>query len=421
MSPLSLSLRLLQSQPDRKLVALCRAGQEPAFEALVRRYRRELLEYSRRLNRADEAPEDVLQQALLQAWQALAAGTEVRDVRAWLYRIVHNVAVSGLRAARSATGELAHPVPSAGVEQLVEQRIEARAALAGLAELPELQRQAMLSTALGGSSHDEVAAALGLSSDSVRGLIYRARLKLRAAVATIIPSPLVMWAVRRGHERPRAQTLYELIAGGGGGTVGVAGAMLKGGVVVSLAGAVAGAGTILAGGALRPHPLRHVAASHHHRDAGRLGTALVASNAAADASGVAAPRRVSARLEASGASAARPLLQRAPSSERTSTSSERAPTSSDSRERRRPSDGHATSGDGQRSASSHGDGAQRSDGATTSTDTPSPSPTTTTSTDTTTTSSSDTTTTSSSDTTTTSSSDTTTTGSQTTTTATPDQ
>ena len=49
MSPLALSIRFLQTQPDAKLVELARAGHERAFEALVQRYRRPLLRYCRRL------------------------------------------------------------------------------------------------------------------------------------------------------------------------------------------------------------------------------------------------------------------------------------------------------------------------------------------------------------------------------------
>ena len=71
----------------------------------------------------------------------------------------------------------------------------AREALAGLAALPDLQRQVMVSTALDGASHEEVATALGLSTGSVRGLIYRARSTLRAAAAAVIPAPVIEWAL----------------------------------------------------------------------------------------------------------------------------------------------------------------------------------------------------------------------------------
>jgi RNA polymerase sigma factor (sigma-70 family) len=273
MSPLAFSLRLLQSQPDERLLALARSGHEPAFEALVRRYRKPLLAYSRRT--APEAPaEDVLQQALLQAWRALDSGAEVRDARAWLYRIVHNVAISTARRAPERPAALAETVSAAEVEHVVEQRLAARDALAQIAALPDLQRQVMLETALEGRSHEEVGTSLGLTGGSVRGLVYRARAALRAAAAALIPAPVIDWAARRG-PLPRAGT-YEALAGGG--SAGAAGAVIKGGAIVTVAGAIAG-GAVVATHHFEHRPPARIArlgAGSHH------GLALPGSEGAAD-------------------------------------------------------------------------------------------------------------------------------------------
>jgi RNA polymerase sigma factor (sigma-70 family) len=247
MSPLAISLRFLQTQPDGRLVELARAGHERAFEALVRRYRGPLLAYCRRVAPRGTAAEDILQQGLLQAWKALSGGAEVRDARAWLYRIVHNVAITALRAGGELPDGIVLGPGSTPVDQLVEQRMAARDALAGLAALPDLQRQVMVSTALDGQSHEEIAAAMGLTSGSVRGLIYRARSTLRAAAAAVIPAPVINWA----------------LGDAGGGAAGLAGAgsaglgalVLKGGAVLAV-GAVAGTTAIVI-----DHPSHHVLAA----------------------------------------------------------------------------------------------------------------------------------------------------------------
>ncbi len=90
----SVSVRLLRTQSDARLVELARAGHERAFEALVERYRRALLGYCRRQLLPHERAEDALQQGLLQAWLALREGVEVRHARPWLYSIVHNTALN---------------------------------------------------------------------------------------------------------------------------------------------------------------------------------------------------------------------------------------------------------------------------------------------------------------------------------------
>jgi RNA polymerase sigma-70 factor, ECF subfamily len=67
----------MRSQPDHRLVALVRSGSEPAFEALVARYRDPLLGYCRRLMSADRA-EDAVQQTFVNAHAAIAAGRITR-------------------------------------------------------------------------------------------------------------------------------------------------------------------------------------------------------------------------------------------------------------------------------------------------------------------------------------------------------
>jgi RNA polymerase sigma factor (sigma-70 family) len=169
-----LPLRRLSTLSDARLVELTRTGNERAFETLVRRYRRQLLVYAGRLLGAEGRAEDALQQALLRAWIALRDGAEVGEVRAWLYRIVHNSAVSMLRRARHDCVELNEAVDAAAPEGGAESRLVVAELFAGLAALPEPQRQAILLTA-GGSSHSEAAVTLGLTDGAVRGLVYRAR------------------------------------------------------------------------------------------------------------------------------------------------------------------------------------------------------------------------------------------------------
>ena len=179
---------------------------------------------------------------------AIGADTEIRDVRAWLYRIVHNAAVSQLRRPRLESVDAALPAGGGGVHDEFERRVAVREALAGLAALPALQREVMLSTALDGSSHDEVASELGLSHGAVRGLIYRARATLRAAAAALIPGPVVDWAARQEVVEAGAHPGALLEALTGGGSAGIGGLLLKGGAVVMSAGALATAAGVGVGG-----------------------------------------------------------------------------------------------------------------------------------------------------------------------------
>jgi RNA polymerase sigma factor (sigma-70 family) len=239
------SARFLQAQPDARLLKLASEGHERAFEALVRRHRRSLLAYSRRLLTSGSRSEDAVQQALLQAWLALQGGVEVRDAKPWFFRIVHNVALNMQRgAAGQDHAQLTDEVHGNVIEPEPDGWIAVKDVFAELAQLPPLQRQALLRTSLEGQSHDEVAVALGVSVGAVRGLVYRARSAVRAALAALIPPPFMNWALTPTKPGvPTPDRLAELVAGGGGlGVVAMNGSV-----------AVVSVGALVAGAAVVPH------------------------------------------------------------------------------------------------------------------------------------------------------------------------
>jgi RNA polymerase sigma factor (sigma-70 family) len=249
-----ISVRFLQAQTDSRLLLLAAEGHDRAFEALVRRYRRQLLAYSLRLLNSSSRAEDAVQQGLLQAWIALQRGTEVRDAKSWFYRIVHNTALNMQRGSAQDYAQLcdASTMDASGSD--IEAQIEIADVFTELAALPPMQRQALLRTSLEGESHDEVASALGLSAKAVRGLVYRARASMRAAVGALIPTPLVNWGVTSG--KPglgTADRIGELVTGGSG----LATIAINSGVAVVAVGALA------TGAAVAPHSHAHV--SRHAR------------------------------------------------------------------------------------------------------------------------------------------------------------
>src|SRR4051794_9912780 len=278
---------LLRTQSDDRLVVLARAGHERAFEAMVERYRGPLLRAARRYLPEARA-EDALQQAYISAWSALQRGDDVRDLRAWLYRIAHNTALNQLRLSGYDFDELKDSlrIGDAADDEL-ERRAVVRQTLASLAALPERQREALLAIAVAGRGQDEVASELGLSEGAVRQLVHRARTNLRAAATAITPFPLVSWvaaaSTRTGGGGDAAARLAELGTGAGAGGAGVASVLAK-----------AGGGVVLAGGAVGgPAP-----GNRRHDDRASASTARAAARAAVARS--AAPEAVAVDLPLSG-------------------------------------------------------------------------------------------------------------------------
>ena len=238
----SASVKLLRTQSDERLVALAAAGHERAFEAIVERYRRTLLRHCRRYLPEARA-EDALQQALVAAWSALQRGDEVRELRPWLHRIVHNTSLNALRSAGYDYEQLRETLEGdGGPAELAERDAVVRQTLAGLAALPERQREALLQIAVEGRSQDEVAEDLGVSHGAVRQLVHRARRSLRTAATALMPLPLAGWLASGGGESrgDLVARVAELVAGAGGGAT-----LAKAGAVAVVAGGAVGAPVVV--------------------------------------------------------------------------------------------------------------------------------------------------------------------------------
>jgi len=232
----------LRAQPDRRLVDLVRDGYDAAFEEIVRRYRRPLDRFAAAF--VGGRSEDVTQDAFSKALPALRrSGAEI-ELRPWLYRIVRNTALNELRDRPPAAAELTETMPggrSAAAE--VEAREELRELMNRLQALPEPQRAALVMRELEGLSHEEIAAALGVSGGAARQAIYRARAALREGFGLLVPLPLLRALADHGGE-----------AGAVGGAAALGGGALKAGMATVLIAGAVGAG---------------VAVQHHHgRSAG---------------------------------------------------------------------------------------------------------------------------------------------------------
>ena len=211
-------------------------ARDQAFEALYRRYVKDVYHYALALLRNPADAEDVTQTTFLNAYRAYTRGIEVEKPQNWLIKIAHNVARS--RYARA--GRRVKEVPLEDhVEQLAvpdQDRPDVHGVLDALGRLPFNQRAALVMRELEGRSYAEIADTIGVSVSAVETLIFRARKSLRLKAS----------ALRSLAAVPLPSSLTQLFDTGGavvGGSAGAGGAFLAKAVVALVAGALAtGAG-----------------------------------------------------------------------------------------------------------------------------------------------------------------------------------
>jgi RNA polymerase sigma-70 factor (ECF subfamily) len=246
-------LRPLRLTSDPELVALARSGSDDAFGELARRHRAALTQRCTRLVGRDHA-EDAVQQAFLKALLAVRGdAAPPAEIRPWLHRVAHNVAVDLLRrrALESGSPPLEEELAGAGEPPIdvLERCRELRSIVREIGRLPERQRQALVLRAVEGHGYEEIAEALDASEGMVRQLIYRARERVRAGAAAALCPPWLLRLLHRGAAHP-AQG-----AAAGGALAG--GGALKVGAVVTTAALALGGATIVqsgrAGGAEPAH------------------------------------------------------------------------------------------------------------------------------------------------------------------------
>ncbi len=175
-------------RPDADLLDL-----EPAEQlaGLTRRHADAVYRVALSVTRDADLAEDVAQDALLKAWQALPSYRGDAPLKNWLLRITHNTAISALRRRRDVhldptefpeDAPSAHLAPPASVEAQVEDRASFEAFEAALDQLDELSRAVVVLREVEGLSYDEIASLLEVPLPTVKTRLLRARRLLANAL-----------------------------------------------------------------------------------------------------------------------------------------------------------------------------------------------------------------------------------------------
>ena len=185
------------------------------FLELVAEIRPELHRYCARLTGSVVDGEDVVQDTLAKAYDAISMADEMPPLRPLLFRIAHNTAMDLLRRYErrhvELVGDWSDDGAGAGVGGPIDDRPDpdvVRAALATFLELPVAQRSAVVLKDVLGCTLEEIVDSTGASLSAVKAALVRGRAALQARAAqsgdgaTSAPRPGDRWS-ERGGDRAR--------------------------------------------------------------------------------------------------------------------------------------------------------------------------------------------------------------------------
>jgi RNA polymerase sigma-70 factor (ECF subfamily) len=183
---------------DAALLARLRAGEQAAFEELVRAETGKLLAVARRLLPTEDDARDAVQDAFLFAFRSLAKFEGHSRLSTWLHRIVVNASLMKLRTKRRKREEQLDPLlprylddghhaeQFAAWDDQTERinRAETKALVRRLIdELPESYRTVLLLRDIEGLDTGETAKLLETTPNAVKVRLHRARQALRTLLA----------------------------------------------------------------------------------------------------------------------------------------------------------------------------------------------------------------------------------------------
>ena len=157
------------------------ARAKAAFEAALPALRPEIHRYCSRMAGSVIDGEDILQVALMKAFEALERGGDVGNLRAWLFRIAHNTALDFHRARKREGAMLENARDAEDAYADLPARSEVADNLRPFLALPARQRSTVIFRDVFGYTAGEVAALTGDSVASVKAALHRGREKLREA------------------------------------------------------------------------------------------------------------------------------------------------------------------------------------------------------------------------------------------------
>lgn len=132
-----------------------------------------------------EKAKDLTQECFLRAWECLAEGQDILNLKAFIFRIARNLVIDHSRKAKPVSLDdlldVGFAVPSALGSESILREVDASLLMAHLHRMEEPYREALMLRYLEGLGPQEIAEVCGEKENAVSVRINRGLKKLRAA------------------------------------------------------------------------------------------------------------------------------------------------------------------------------------------------------------------------------------------------
>ncbi len=174
---------------DETIFARAQQDERNAFGLLVLRYQDIAYSLALKILRLPQDAQDAVQQAFLKAWQKRGDYNDKIPFRAWFFRILTNVCIDEYRRRQkfgTATEKALENMPSSdSLERIYEEKILKNALADALERLPMESRIVLVLCYMEGFSYGEIARIRGVSVNTVKSRLGRAKELLRPHIVKL--------------------------------------------------------------------------------------------------------------------------------------------------------------------------------------------------------------------------------------------
>lgn len=191
--PAAVTRTTLEQLSDAEVMLRVKAGDDAAFDYLVAKFRRPMVNFMYRMARNQAVAEELAQEVFLRVYRSRQSYAVEAKFTTWMYRIATNLAVNYARDSRqerSQNTSLDEPDEETGLAiDVADSRMSVEAAMLRrermaairkhVQDLPERQRMAVVMHKYQGMDYKAIGEVLKLSESATKSLLFRAYETLR--------------------------------------------------------------------------------------------------------------------------------------------------------------------------------------------------------------------------------------------------